>query len=65
MIIQDIEGRSITIIDLQGTIDLIEGFISYVENDPEPSLQRLENRRLEYWHDLHKKLLTFKKRLTL
>lgn len=65
MIIQDIEGRSITINDLQGTINLIEGFISYVENDPVPSLQRLENRRLEYWLDLHEKLLTFKKRLTL
>lgn len=63
MHITDLEGRRIEITDLPGSIVQVEKFISYVDNDPLPSLQRLEDRRLHYWRDIYVKLIVLAYRL--
>lgn len=59
----DLEGRKITITDLDGSIAMVAGFLDYHKRHAIPSLNRLESRRREYWLDLHKKLLHLKSEL--
>ena len=60
MEITDLEGRIITITDLDGSITMVEQYIGYCcEGDCE-SLKRLEERRKAYWQDVHEKLLLLK-----
>ncbi len=57
MYIQDIEGTTIVINDVTGTIRMIRAFLNFEQKHSEPSLQRLEQRRIEYWEDILQKLL--------
>lgn len=57
MHIIDLEGVTIKITDLKATIAQVNVFLSYETRDEIPSVQRFNERRMEYWKDFHAKLL--------
>lgn len=63
MEITDLEGRVITITDLDASIAMVEDYMTYTHLDADESLRRLEGRRTAYWKDIHQKLLFLKANL--
>ncbi len=59
MQITDSLGEVITVTDLKASIEQVEEFMTYrhVDADTQPSLKRLDQRRYNYWKDIHEKLL--------
>jgi hypothetical protein len=59
MQITDSLGGVITITDLKASIALVAGFMTYRHEDTNtyPSLKRFDERRYNYWKDIHEKLL--------
>lgn len=62
MIIKDLEGRSFEIRDLEGTFATVNSFLCIIADESMPSLNRLEERRVQYWQDFKEKLMAEKKR---
>jgi hypothetical protein len=52
--IWDLEGRGLTVTDLNAAIKATEGFIGYRHSDKRYA--RSDNKRREYWEDILKKL---------
>jgi hypothetical protein len=65
MSIQDLEGRKFEIWDVDGTIQLVDHFLSHIPNQNLLSLKELEARRMLYWQDFKEKLMGLKFRLHL
>lgn len=57
MFIVDLAGIKFEILDLEGTIKMIEVFMTYEIDLDSSSLQRLEINRRVYWQDMLDKLL--------
>ena len=63
MEIKDLQGMTIKVTDLEGSIAQAEEFMDYHHIDKEESLQRFDETRRAYWKDIYEKLLQLKEHL--
>ncbi len=65
MHIIDLEGRVIDITDLEASLSMVRLYLSFKDQDQNPSVQRFIARRKQYWQDFLEKLLQLQINLNL